>query len=188
MKNYIKNQNDIKKIRDKIIRDKIIPLLLLTLSFIWLMVGCIHTLNKSIKDGMNAISKQFGCVPIDTSREVAHVIKIIDGDSILVKIDNQLYEVRYIGINTPEFDSPEESKAQAAALLNKELVDNRTILLIRDVRNTDKFGRLLRFVFTDDSFVNYKLVRQGAAIAKEYPPDISCQILFQRAQRERISQ
>jgi micrococcal nuclease len=42
--------------------------------------------------------------------------------------------------------------------------------LERDVSETDPYGRLLRYVYVDSIFVNAKLVREGLARAKAYPP------------------
>lgn len=41
----------------------------------------------------------------------------------------------------------------------------------RDVSETDPHGRLLRYVYVDNVFVNAELVREGLARAKAYPPD-----------------
>ncbi len=127
---------------------------------------------------------QFECVPKNTAREIAQVIKIIDGDSILVKMNGKNVEVRYIGINAPEFDSPEQDADRAATENNRELVANKEIIMIRDIRDIDKYGRLLRFVFTEDYFVNYELVRRRVAVTTDYPPDLSCQALFHQASQQ----
>ena len=44
------------------------------------------------------------CVPNNTKREVGQVIRVVDGDTIEVRIDGDDYVVRYIGIDTPEKD------------------------------------------------------------------------------------
>jgi hypothetical protein len=48
----------------------------------------------------------------------------------------------------------------------------------------DQFGRLLRYIYVDDIFVNYELVRRGYADATAYPPDTSCQVLFNSARTQ----
>jgi micrococcal nuclease len=111
---------------------------------------------------------------------MVRVIKVIDGDSILVVMDNQLIEVRYIGINAPEYDSPQVKDAILARDRNDNLVYGKTIWMVRDVRDKDQYKRLLRFVFVDGIFVNLELVRQGVAKVQDYPPDISCQFFFRK--------
>lgn len=115
----------------------------------------------------------FDCIPVNNKIETGVVTTIIDGDTIYVIIDGQEYSVRYVGINAPEMDSG-DPLAEQARLKNAELVDGKTVTLVRDVSDTDVFGRLLRYVMVEDIFVNYELVREGVAIPKEYPPDTAC--------------
>jgi len=56
-----------------------------------------------------------------------------------------LYKVRYIGMDTPEKGDPYYNKATQA---NATLVANKTIRLEKDVSETDKYGRLLRYVMS----------------------------------------
>jgi endonuclease YncB( thermonuclease family) len=49
---------------------------------------------------------------------------------------------------------------------------------------TDKYGRLLRYVYADDVFVNAELVRQGLAEAKAYPPDTKYQGYLEQMETE----
>jgi len=51
------------------------------------------------------------------------------------------------------------------------LVEGKKVRLERDVSETDKYSRLLRYVWVDDILVEAGLVRQGLARAKAYPPD-----------------
>jgi len=110
--------------------------------------------------------------------EIAYVTRVIDGDSIQVLVDGKEEEVRYIGINAPEYYSHERKAAEAATRKNQELVEKQYVLLIKDVSERDKFGRLLRYVITADGFVNYELVKSGMAVVKEYPPDTACHQYF----------
>lgn len=125
-----------------------------------------------------SISYQFECVSKQNPRESAIVLKIIDGDSILVDINGQDYEVRYIGINAPEYDGSDDAAACNSTSINRELVGGKTIIMVKDIREVDKYGRLLRFVFVDDYFVNAELVKRGAAEVFDYTPDTSCQKYF----------
>lgn len=127
-----------------------------------------------------ALPAEFSCVPRENTREMAHVIKVIDGDSIEVEKDGQSIEVRYIGINAPEYHSVEKQEAEIARQKNVDLVLGKIIWMVKDVRDKDKYGRLLRFVFVDQLFVNLELVRQGVARVQDYPPDISCQAFFKQ--------
>lgn len=104
--------------------------------------------------------------------EVAIVVNIVDGDTIDVRIAAGRsignFRVRYIGINTPETSQPCASSATQA---NSALVLGETVVMFSDVSNTDRYDRLLRYVYVGGTFVNAALVAEGWAEAVEYPPD-----------------
>lgn len=117
----------------------------------------------------------------------AKVIKVIDGDTIKVDIDGKVYKVRFIGINCPEIGQNEEFLGKEAYEFSKEKLDDKVIFLQKDVSETDKYGRLLRYVWLEkpkdlnnptkdeirDFSINGILVREGYAKANYYPPDTS---------------
>lgn len=117
----------------------------------------------------------------------AKVIRVIDGDTIEVNIAGATYTVRYIGIDTPETvhpSKPVEYMGKEASDKNKELVDGKTVELEKDVSETDRYGRLLRYVYLGDLFINAELVRLGYAQVSTYPPDVKYQDLFLQLQQE----
>jgi len=111
----------------------------------------------------------------------ARVIQVIDGDTITIEGG---YRVRYIGIDTPEVHPELETCGMEALEANRKLVEGKEVRLERDVSETDKYGRLLRYVYVDDIFVNAELVRQGLAEAKAYPPDIEHQDYLDKLEAE----
>ena len=121
------------------------------------------------------------CVPENTTREIGQVIRVIDGDTIEVRIDGTDYMVRYIGIDTPEKDN---NFGVYASNKNSELVSWKWVTLVKDVSETDQYDRLLRYVFVGDQFVNYELVVQGFAHAEDYSPDSACKNTFSDAQNQ----
>lgn len=125
-------------------------------------------------------------VPVD-GRTAAQVMSVIDGDTIEVSTGGQTYRLRYIGMDAPEWDEPWGSEATAA---NAQLVAGRTVYLERDVSETDRYDRLLRYVYlADGTFVNAELVRLGWATAKAYPPDTKHQgVLVAREEEARQAQ
>lgn len=125
------------------------------------------------------LSGAVACIPTGTSSEVATVTRVIDGDTIVVAIEGAEFRVRYIGIDTPEQGYPYFGEATAK---NAELVEGETVTLIWDVSPTDQFDRLLRYVLVEGSFVNFELVRQGYALASNYPPDVACSVSLAEAQ------
>jgi endonuclease YncB( thermonuclease family) len=104
----------------------------------------------------------------DAPSETAVVTEVIDGDTITVQLDGRFYRVRYIGIDTPERDEACFGDATAA---NAAYVEGQSVRLVQDVSNTDRFDRLLRYVYVDEVLVNAELVAGGWAESKRYPPD-----------------
>jgi endonuclease YncB( thermonuclease family) len=123
------------------------------------------------------------CIP-PTDPQIGKVVEVIDGDTIRVTLEDGLtYSVRYIGMDTPENTSAKEYFGTESTAKNRELVQGQTITLYRDVSETDRYGRLLRYVVVGNIFVNYELVAQGYATQVSYPPDVACQSAFRSAQQ-----
>jgi endonuclease YncB( thermonuclease family) len=117
----------------------------------------------------------------------ATVTRVVDGDTIVVSLEGITYRVRYIGIDTPETvhpSEPVECFGKEASDKNSELVAGKTVRLEKDISDTDRYGRLLRYVWVGDIFVNDYLVRQGYAYASTYPPDVKYAQQFAQAQSE----
>jgi len=148
-------------------------------------LGCSQSSTDSIQP--TGLVVKFDCIPLPQEPQNAKVVSIIDGDTIKIEIDRQKVNVRYIGINSPELDSNEREIAEEALQFNAGLVENQIVTLYRDTSDTDRFGRLLRYVFMDDVFVNYELIRMGYARQRDYPPDSACKDLFIKAQQEAIA-
>ena len=95
----------------------------------------------------------------------ALVVSVIDGDTIELRDGSR---VRYLGIDTPETGESYYSEATAK---NRELVEGKVVELQSGLRDKDEYGRLLRYVFIDGTFVNAELVAQGYARAYIFNQD-----------------
>jgi micrococcal nuclease len=131
------------------------------------------------------------CVPAN-ERDRAIVVQVLDGESLRVVMHEQTYTVRYLGILAPKFGLESEPFGPEAASLNKMLVQDQIVTLVKDTTNENEAGDLLRYVFAGDHFVNQEMVRQGLAQAVSTPPDTSCddELLQaqQSAQQEHLGQ
>lgn len=124
--------------------------------------------------------------PVAVRSLVGEVVRVVDGDTILVRLGERVEKVRYIGIDTPEVGGrggPEPGAAEAAAL-NRALVEGRRVRLELDVQERDRYGRLLAYVWVGDLMVNAELVRRGYAQVMTVPPNVRHQALFRRLQRD----
>ncbi|MEO8397805.1 MAG: thermonuclease family protein [Chloroflexota bacterium] len=109
------------------------------------------------------------------SGDTAQVTRIIDGDTIDVEMGGVRYRVRYIGMNTPERD---QACYQDATDANAALLSGKTVTLVKDTSETDQYGRLLRYVYVGNLFVNAELVKEGWAENAVYPPDTKYEDTF----------
>jgi len=130
-----------------------------------------------------ALTPAFATPPPYDERK-ARVTAVVDGDTISVLISG-FYErrVRYIGIDAPEMRR--DCFAPEATAFNRQLVLGKDVALERDVSDTDRFGRLLRYVYLPTGeMVNELLVRGGYAVARSYPPDTKYKARFEAAERQ----
>jgi len=134
--------------------------------------------NKSPKPAKTASS---------SATSMVTVTRVVDGDTIVISTGEK---VRYIGINTPESVDPRKSVecfGKAASEENKKLVEGKKVRLEKDVSETDKYGRLLRYVYLENDkgevFVNETLVKEGFAQVDTFPPDVKYESKFIAAQK-----
>ena len=105
------------------------------------------------------------------------VTKVVDGDTIKIAIDNEIKTVRIANMNTPESVHPtkevecfgvESSKRMEELALNKQV----TLQTDPTQQNTDRYGRLLRFVFLkhEDTQIDLglQLISEGFAYSSPY--------------------
>jgi micrococcal nuclease len=114
--------------------------------------------------------------------EKARVVRVVDGDTIIVDRGRGAERLRYIGMDAPESvdpNRPVDPMGPAASHANAALVGGRTVWLERDVSETDRYGRLLRDVWLRDAtrpggwlLVDLELVAEGWAQVSTYPPDV----------------
>jgi endonuclease YncB( thermonuclease family) len=100
--------------------------------------------------------------------EIALVTRVIDGDTIDVRLNGKTERIRYVQINTPERADPCFAESTRA---NADLVAGKTVRLLHSKKLTDPFGRLLHYVYVGDIMVERVLVEQGWAEVVLYPPN-----------------
>jgi len=136
------------------------PILIVLFTSVALIICLIFTLVSLINPEKKADDLYY------TARE------IIDGDTIILITGER---IRYLGIDTPELHHPtigKECGGQEAKNENAKLLTGKRIRIEKDVTDKDQYGRLLRYVFTEDGyFVNYEIIRRGWAQVYVIYPD-----------------
>src|SRR5215213_8779862 len=143
--------------------------------------------------GSGAAQDRNDDLQIPENAQPARYIENIDGDTIVVEIENRNgnpreYTIRLIGIDTPETsysygNEPEcfgeDAKNKTDSLL--VTAEDYTIWLEADETDRDPYGRLLRYLWYVSEidgnvhFLNEDLVREGYALAKTYQPNTARQ-------------
>jgi micrococcal nuclease len=116
------------------------------------------------------------------------VTYVYDGDTVKVHLDSgEERRVRLIGVDAPEYNAPQESARLSAFLARRftySKLYQRPVRLTLDQQETDVYGRLLAYVWTDDrTLFNEVLVGEGYAYAYlKYPFDEAFRKRFQDAE------
>ncbi len=92
----------------------------------------------------------------------ADLIRVLDGDSVIMSVGGTEVEVRLLGINAPEGD---ECHGDAARNTLEQLLATGSLTLVAGGEDADQFGRALRYVYVDDLNVNLALIANGDALA-----------------------
>ena len=129
----------------------------------------------------------------ETGLEEVELVYVVDGDTVMVTDSSgNEYRVRFIGIDTPESVNPDESKnttyGKMASDHTKELLnDVSTLYLEYDSEVTDKYGRVLAYVWlkSDKSdisnMLNYKILCDGYATTMKIAPNTKYADVFESA-------
>jgi micrococcal nuclease len=117
----------------------------------------------------------------------AEVSRVIDGDTVEVRLRGRTLDIRLIGVDTPETVHPFKPVQcfgpQASSFTESTLLGER-VRLEFDVERVDRYGRTLAYLWLRDKMFNQMLVRRGFAQVSTYPPNVKYVDRFLDAQRK----
>jgi micrococcal nuclease len=121
-----------------------------------------------------------------TATTTAPVVSVIDGDTIIVRINGREETVRYIGVDTPEprREGEPECGSHEATEFNRNLVEGQVVTLVSDSEDRDRYDRLLRYAYVDETFVNEELIVAGYATPLRIAPNTRHSSRFAAASAE----
>lgn len=108
------------------------------------------------------------------AQATVRVSRVVDGDTIEVRLDGRSEDVRLIGIDTPETvkpDTPVQCFGERASHFTKRRLTGRRVRLVFGIERRDVYGRLLAYVYLHGRFFNPILVRRGLARSLTIPPN-----------------
>ncbi|HEY5816646.1 MAG TPA: thermonuclease family protein [Solirubrobacterales bacterium] len=115
----------------------------------------------------------------------AEVVRVVDGDTIEVRIGGEVEDVRLIGVDTPETVKPGEPVQcfgpRASGFTHRRL-EGRRVRLVFGVERRDVYGRLLAYLYLGDRFFNPVLLRRGLARTLTIPPNDRFAPRFERTE------
>jgi micrococcal nuclease len=109
----------------------------------------------------------------------ATVVRVVDGDTVYVQAGSRSYDIRLLGIDTPETVDPRRPVGcygPEASAYTKHLLTGRRVRLVYDRELHDKYGRWLAYIYLErpgrpDLFVNARLITAGYARTLSIPPN-----------------
>jgi len=129
------------------------------------------------------------CLPVDLSSsdpvttDGCVVDAVIDGDTINVQGCADAGRIRLLQIDAPEVYPVEECLGAEASEYATDALLGRLVSLERDVRDTDPYDRMLRYVWLDGTLFNETIVAAGFARQVTYPPDVKYEARVVTAER-----
>lgn len=119
----------------------------------------------------------------EPAKSTEKVSRVIDGDTFEIQGG---IKVRLIGIDTPEMKNKNKTIdcfALEAKKKAEDLLTNKEVVLEKDVSETDRYGRLLRYVYLNGEMINDTLVKDGFAKISTFPPDVKNAQIFLASER-----
>lgn len=118
------------------------------------------------------------------------VLRVVDGDTFKCMIDGKEQTVRLIGVDTPESVNPKEEKntveGKIASEYTKRYLENRDVELEYDIQKTDKYGRILAYVWNGDTLFNFKLIRDGIAKPMTIAPNVKYSKIIKNLEKKAV--
>lgn len=139
--------------------------------------------NKYINDVKNVFTEE-----IELDEHIVNVVRVIDGDTIVIKMENGKEEtVRLLLIDTPESVHPTEPEQiygeESSDFAKSKVKEGDTIKIEVGNPERDKYERLLAYVWLDDINFNELMIKKGyARVGYIYEPNTKYLNDFRKAE------
>ncbi|MBU1935788.1 thermonuclease family protein [bacterium] len=117
------------------------------------------------------------------------VVRVVDGDTIIIEQNGKKERVRFLRVNTPESVHPDKKQntpmGKVASDFTKKHLNGKSVTLEFEEERRDKYDRLLAYVFVEEENFCLTLVEEGLSpyytaygLSKNYDAE------FRRAEQE----
>lgn len=138
--------------------------------------GYQQTIHFKAFNSIEACLKSGGRLPKNATRKASHfdpstpahagdegvlhgpLVKVIDGDTLVVKVQGAPLHIRLVGMDAPEADQPFGDTARADLA---ELIGTQQCVLVYE--EGDMYGRLVAHLWVGDVYVNAEMIKRGMA-------------------------
>ncbi len=145
-------------------------LLVSIISIVFLMSGCSYLTSN------------------DEQRIPVKVEKVVDGDTIKVRVDGKLETVRFLLVDTPESvhpSKPVQPFSKEASNHTETMLEEADVQLELGIGERDKYGRLLAYVYADGQSVQESLLKKGfARVAYVFEPNTKYVDQYENIQKQ----
>lgn len=136
-----------------------------------LLSGCASLEQKAqdfVQDLSQDVNEGFFKTISNNQRIPADFVRHVDGDTTVLRIDGKEQKVRFLLVDTPETVNP-KTKVQTfgfeASKRTKELLSTASEITFEydSGDKTDRYGRVLGYIFVDGTLLQKTLVSEGLA-------------------------
>lgn len=115
----------------------------------------------------------------DSAKGPYEVVRVVDGDTMMINIEGTETKVRLIGVDTPESVATGENEhknceeGKTASNYTKSLIEGNKVYIEYDIDPDDDYGRVLAYVYLPDgSMLNKVLLEKGYARMMTIQPNV----------------
>ncbi len=138
------------------------------------LLGVVLLLLAAFDGQYTVVPEKIEAMEESVGRDTYPVLRVIDGDTVLVLMEGEPVRLRMLGINTPETVDPRkkvECFGKEASQRAKELLDGVSVRLETDTTQGryDRYGRLLAYAYLPDGILfNQLMIEEGFAYEYTY--------------------
>ena len=174
-------------------------ILLWSLVFLLLLAACVlyflperlpaalTPASDSLREGVEAL-KNWAFPQPSAPLKTYKILRVIDGDTLLVRIDGEETTVRILGIDAPESVHWDETKntpeGETASAWLKAYLEGKRVSLEYDQELVDRFGQTLAYVYVDGALLEDAILRAGMAETLSMEPNTRYELHFAVVERE----